>query len=205
MTLEELQAKVKELAESNDALASKNRELLTEVKTFKAKARGAEIDPAEFEQLKSELEETRSALSKAEKLAKAETEKLSKALAEKDGALQKFLIDGGLSDALAKAGVAPQFMDAAKALLRQNAQIKAEDGNYQALMGDKPLVDAIKEWASSETGKHFVLATRNSGGGAPGSNQGATTKAFKDMSSEERTALYRKDPAQYEQLKNATA
>ncbi|HEX4918054.1 MAG TPA: hypothetical protein VFV43_09180 [Limnobacter sp.] len=174
------------------------------MKTFKAKARGAEIDPAEYEQLKSDLEETKSALSKAEKTYKAEIEKLTKNLGEKDGALQKYLIDGGLTDALAKAGVAPQFMDAAKALLRQQAAIKADDSGLQAVLGDKPMMDAIKEWAASDTGKHFVAAPRNSGGGAAGSQNGGTQKPFKDMTSEERTTLYRTNPAQYEALKKQT-
>lgn len=206
MTLEELQAQIDEMKASDEANQQKIASLSRENLKWRRIAQGKEaIDPEELDKLRAELEDTKSALSKAEKTYKSEIEKTSKALSEKDGALQKFLIDGGLSDALAKAGVAPQFMDAAKALLRQQAQIKAEDGNYQALMGDKPLTDAIKEWASSETGKHFVLATRNSGGGAPGSQSGSTVKPFKDMTSEERTALYRKDPAQYEQLKNATA
>ena len=47
MTLEELKAQVDALRESNEALASKNRELLGEVKIAKAKAKGAEIDLGE--------------------------------------------------------------------------------------------------------------------------------------------------------------
>lgn len=204
MTLEELQAKVQELTESNEALVSKKNELLSEVKKYKTAARGAEISITDYEELKSQLEETKSALSKAEKTYKAEIEKLTKNLGEKDGALQKYLIDGGLTDALAKAGVAPQFMDAAKALLRQQAAIKADDSGLQAVLGDKPMMDAIKEWAASDTGKHFVAAPRNSGGGAAGSQNGGTQKPFKDMTSEERTTLYRTNPAQYEALKKQT-
>jgi hypothetical protein len=37
-------------------------------------------------------------------------------------------------------------------------------------MGDKPLVDAVAEWASSDEGKHFISAPANSGGGAAGGN-----------------------------------
>lgn len=201
---DDLQAQLDELKATNESLIAKNRELLTEVKTFKAKARGAEIDPAEHEQLKAELEDARAQIKKSEKTYKTEIEKLSSSLSEKDNALQSYLLDGGLSDALAKAGVAAPYMDAAKALLRQQAKIAQEDGKYQALMGDKPILEAVKEWASSEVGKHFVSAPKNSGGGAPGSSSGTATKSFKDMSSEERTALYRNDPARYEQLKQAS-
>mgnify|MGYP006211744067 CR=1 FL=1 len=83
MTLEELQAEFDKLKEANDALASKNRELLTEVKTFKAKAKGADIDPGEYEQLKADLEEARGQLSKVDKLSKSEIEKLKSTLPSK--------------------------------------------------------------------------------------------------------------------------
>ena len=168
MTLEEALAEITKLKESQEALAAKNRELLTEVKTFKAKAKGAEIDPGEFEQLKSELEETRNLLAKTEKASKAELEKLQGSLKNKDQALKTYLLDGGLSDALAKVGVKPEYMDATKALLRQQAAIKEDGENYLAVMGDKPIFDAVKEWASSDTGKHFVAASANSGGGSQG-------------------------------------
>lgn len=168
MTLEEALAEIAKLKDSQEALAAKNRELLTEVKTFKAKAKGAEIDPGEFEQLKSELEEARNSLVKTEKASKAEIEKLQGSLKNKDQALKTYLLDGGLSDALAKAGVKPEYMDAARALLRQQAAIKEDGENYLAVMGDKPIFDAVKEWASSDTGKHFVAASANSGGGSQG-------------------------------------
>lgn len=204
MTLEELQAQVEALRESNEALASKNRELLGEVKVAKAKAKGAEIDPEEHARLQQTVEELQGKLDSTTKLSKTEMEKLTNALKEKDGALQQHLIDGGLSDALAKAKVKPELMDAAKALLRGQAAIKAEGGAYQALMGDKPLHDAVTEWASGEQGKHFVLADANSGGGATGGGSGGGSgKSFRNMTSEERVALYRTDPARYEQLKQS--
>jgi hypothetical protein len=205
MTLEELTAKVAELQESNESLATKNRELLGEVKAAKAKAKGAEIDPSEHEALKAQVEQLQSQLDKTSKMTKVETEKLTKQLGEKDAALQRLLIDGGLSDALAKAGVAPQSMDAAKALLRQDVAIKSEGDDIRAVMGDKALSEAISEWASSEQGKHFVAAPKNSGGGAIGSTNGASSKSFKDMTSEERTTLYRNNPQQYEAMKSQAA
>ncbi len=168
MTLEEALAEITKLKDAQEALAAKNRELLTEVKTFKAKAKGAEIDPGEFEQLKSDLEEARNSLAKADKASKAEIEKLQGSLKNKDQALKTHLLDGGLSDALAKVGVKPEYMDATKALLRQQAAIKEDGENYLAVMGDKPIFDAVKEWALSDTGKHFVSAPDNTGGGSQG-------------------------------------
>lgn len=176
MTLEELQAKVKELSDSNEALAAKNRELLTEVKTFKAKAKGAEIDPAEHEQLKADLEAAQGTVKTLEKKLSTETEKLTKDIQTKDQALQKYLIDGGLSAELAKVGVSPKLVEAAHAYLRNKVGIKAKDDDFEVLMGDKPLTDAVKEWAASEQGKAFVLATGNSGGNAQGGNSNTNAK-----------------------------
>lgn len=169
MTLEELQAQVKELKDSNDALAAKNKELLGEVKVFKAKAKGADIDPEAYAALQTEVEELRGTLDKSGKASKSEIEKLTKALGEKDGALQSYLIDGGLTEALVKVGVSnPVSMKAAKAMLRAQASIKADGGQYQAVMGDKPLSDAVAAWAATDEGKHFIAAPTNSGGGAGG-------------------------------------
>lgn len=200
MTLEELQAALEEQKASNEALAAKNRELLGELK---AARKGTQIDPDEHERLRVELETTREALDKAQKASKGELDKLTRALSEKDNALQRYLIDGGLTDALAKAGVAPQFMDAAKALFRQQAGIKQDGENILAVIGDKPITDFVSEWAATDAGKHFVLAPRNVGGGAPGGGNSVNGKSFKDMSSEERVHLFRTNPQQYEALKAA--
>lgn len=162
--------RIAELEAAVEALTAKNRELLGEVKVAKAKAKGAEIDPAEHAALQSEVDALKADLSKVTKDSTKAIEQLQKSLTEKDGALQSYLIDNGLTDALVKAGVRSEFMGAAKAMLRNQAQVKAEEGNYSALMGDKPLVDAVAEWASSDEGKHFISAPANSGGGAAGGN-----------------------------------
>lgn len=195
MTIEELQAEV-------ETVKAHNAKLLGELKVAKAKAKGAEIDPEEFAKLQTEADELRTALDKEKKTVKFEIEKLTKALSEKDGALQSHLIDGGLSDALAKAGVKPEFMDAAKALLKSQAAIKSDGGAYQAVIGDKALTEAIGEWAGG-AGKHFIAAPANNGGGASGGASGGTQKRFGEMSSDERVALYRQNPVAYEAAKTA--
>lgn len=162
--------RIAELEAAIEVLSTKNRELLNENKAAKAKALGAEIDPADYAALQSEVEGLKADLAKASKESARTIEQLQKDLTTKDGALQSYLIDNGLTDALVKVGVRSEFMGAAKAMLRNQAQIKAEDGNYSALMADKPLVDAVAEWASSDEGKHFISAPANSGGGAAGGN-----------------------------------
>lgn len=168
--------RIAELEASIEALTAKNRELMNENKAAKAKAKGAEIDPADYAALQSEVEALKSDLAKAAKESAKTIEQLQKSLTDKDTALQSYLIDNGLTEALVKAGVRSEFMPAAKAMLRSQAQIKADNGEYSALMGDKPLIDAVTEWAASDEGKHFIAAPANSGGGASGGNGGSPTQ-----------------------------
>lgn len=167
--------KIAELEAAIEVLSAKNNQLLGEVKVAKAKAKGAEIDPAEYAALQNENETLKSELNKATKDSAKTIEALQTSLSEKDGALQSYLIDNGLNDAMLKAGIKPEFMSAAKAMLKANTKVTAENGQYSALMGDKPLFDAITEWAASDEGKHFVSAPANSGGGATGGNGNATS------------------------------
>lgn len=192
-TAEELQAEL-------DAVLTKRDELLREVKTLKAKAKGAEIDPEEFAKLQSDNEELRAALDKTSKASKAELERLTKTLSEREGKLHEILVEGGITEALVKANVAPELMKAAKALLKGGAAVK--DG--AAFMGDKPLADAVTEWAASDEGKHFIRAPANTGGGSNGNGSGTGGKKFAEMTSEERVALFRSNPQQYEALKSAS-
>lgn len=161
---------VEELKAALEALSAKNRELLGEVKAAKAKAKGAEIDPSEHENLKTQLEELRIQLDKQTKDSTKTIEALNKSLNEKDSSLQNYLVDNGLAEAMIKVGVRPEMMSAVKAMLKTQTKITDADGNYQALIGDKPLADALAEWASSDEGKHFVAAPANTGGGATGGN-----------------------------------
>lgn len=173
MKVEDLtQDKLDELLASIEAMQESQKGLKADLAKAKAKAKGAEIDPELHAELQTKVEELTNELSKATGNSKKEIEKLTAQLSEKDGALNTYLIEAGLSDALAKAGVKPEFMDASKALLKAQATIKADGGKYEALIGEKPLADAIKEWASSDTGKHFVAAHVNSGGGSQGGGNG---------------------------------
>lgn len=172
----DVKALIAEVTEAaTEALAAKNKELLGEVKTLKAKAKGADIDPAEHAALQTQVEELTSALAKADKAGKTEIEKLTKALTEKDSALNKHLIDAGLTDALVKAGVQPAMLDAVKALHQSKASINAKDGAYEALIDGKPLAEFVTTWAQSDQGKHFVTAQQNNGGGSQGSGEGKGT------------------------------
>jgi hypothetical protein len=168
-------SEIEELKAAVDALSAKNRELLGELKTVKAKARGADIDPNEFAALQSANEELLAKLTKVERESGKTIEGLQKTLQTKDTTLQSYLIDNGLSDALLKANVRPELMPAVKAMLRANAKLTDEGGQYKAILGDKPLSDAVLEWAATDEGKHFVAAPANAGGGASGGNSGGNS------------------------------
>jgi hypothetical protein len=175
----EVIALIEEITNSaTEALSAKNKELLSEVKTLKAKAKGADIDPVEHAALQTQVEELTDKLSKAEKFSKSEIDKLSKSLTEKDGALNKHLIDAGLTDALVKAGVQPAMLDAVKALHQSKASINAKDGAYEALIDGKPLAEFVTTWTQSDQGKHFVSAPNNNGGGAQGGSGKGTAKTM---------------------------
>jgi len=165
---------IEDLKTAVEALSAKNRELLGELKAAKAKAKGVEIDPVEHEQLRTQVEDLTGKLTKAEKAAVKQFEDLTKVVSTKDAALQSYLIDNGLSDAMLKAGVRPEMMPAVKAMLKSKATIKDEGGNIAAFMGDQPLTDAVSAWAASDEGKHFVSAPANTGGGAAGGNGNGT-------------------------------
>jgi hypothetical protein len=160
--------RIAELEEAMEAMNAKNTELLREVKIARAKAKGVEIDPNDFMALQTENETLKSQLEKVAKDNAKTVEQLQASLTEKDGALQSYLIDNGLNDAMLKAGIKPEFMAAAKAMLKSQTKLMADNGQYSALMGDKPLTEAIAEWAAGDEGKHFVSAPANSGGGATG-------------------------------------
>lgn len=81
--------------------------------------------------------------------------------------IERLVIDAGLANALASASVAPEFLPAVTALLRQGAEIKDDDdGNPTAFRSGIPLAEAVKLWAENE-GKAFVRLN-NSGGDANG-------------------------------------
>ena len=165
MTLEELQQRVSDLEAEKEAVNSKNKELVVELR--KVRSLNKEVDVEKHFKLVEDFENLKTEHDKLLKTYKIESEKMATSLKAKDDALRNHLIEEGLTSNLAKAGVKPEFLEASKALLRTKALLKEENGAYQALLGDKPLTDGIAEWVSGE-GKHFIQASGASGGGASG-------------------------------------
>ena len=170
MTEEEIKA----LQESVAKLEANNARLTSELKTAR---KNAEIKPEQLEAVEAERDKLQAdfiTLQKQSKDAIKSVETLQEQLKNETGFTQKLLIDNGLTDELVKNGVAPQFLDAAKAMFAGKAQIIQDGENRLAKIGDKSVQDFVKEWASSDNGKHFVIAPANGGGGSQGGRDGQT-------------------------------
>ena len=186
MTIEELEKQVGDLQAEKEAMSAKNKELLSEVKKLKAKNSDA-VDAEKYAELESKFDELKSENDKLVKKYDADVKKLNADLSTANGSLNRYLIDAGLSDNLAKAGVKAEFLEAAKALLRGQASLKDEKGELKAYIADKPISEFVSEWAQKD-GKAFIAAPQGQGGGAGGSNNTASASAKWGGSREERIA-----------------
>lgn len=187
-------------------LQTKNQELLGKLKKAQ---KDATIDPAEHAALQTELEQAQAKLAEATKAMKTittEAEKHKKAYETEAQFAHRLLVDNGLTDALVKAGVKPEYMKAAKALHSGSVALVVDGENRVAKIGDKILSDFVTEWAKSDEGKHFVAAPANQGGGANGGGTGGgSTKKWSEMNLDERTTLFKSNPEHAKQLQGAVA
>lgn len=182
-TQADIDAALAKAAEKHDedvaGLKRKVDELITSNKQLK---RGAEIKPEDLQAAEDRAEKAEAALADATKQVKAlttERDKAVKALETEQAHTSKLLISDGLKSALIANGVKDEdFIDTLTAKFASGASIKAEGDARVAMIGDKALADAIKEWAGSDAGKKFVAAPDNSGGGAQGGGGHASGKTI---------------------------
>lgn len=160
------------VAEAVDGLKTKNTELLGKLKKAQA---GQQIDPADMAAVEQERDALKAQLVDATKTVKQATkdaDAATKRAEAAEGSMTKLLVDNGLSEALAKAGVTnPVHQKAAKAMLAAQVQVVDDNGAKAPKVGDKALADFISEWAGSDEGKHFVAAPNASGGGSQGGSR----------------------------------
>lgn len=194
-TQADIDAAVAKVQESIDKLEAKNAELVGDLR--KARKAG-EIKPEDLTAAEERADRAEAALAEAGKQVKTltgERDKAVKALETETGFTQKLLIQDGLKSALIANGVKDEdFIDSLTAKFAAGAKVVVEGEERKALIGDKPLADVIKEWAGSDTGKKFVAAPANGGGGAPGGKQGEGGKtmvrsAFDALGQAERAAF----------------
>jgi hypothetical protein len=185
-----------------EGLKAKNKELIG--KLAKARAGSESGGGEEVARLEGELEQSQTALSTAQGELRQVKRDLVKVTGERDTATtnletestfaRTMVVENGLTAALVENKVAPEFMDAAKALLSKGVAVKVDGDNRTAVVGDKPLGEHVKEWALSDQGKHFVTAPGNSGSNDGNSNPNGNpgNKRIDAMTQIERTAHYHK-------------
>lgn len=190
-----IEAAVAKVQESVEKLEAKNKELIGENRKLKS---AGEIKPEDLHAAEERADKAEAALAEAQKAIKAtaaERDKAIKALETEHGFTQKLLIQDGLKSALIANGVKDEdFIDSLAAKFGSNATVKVDGDTRTALIGDKPLAEAIKEWAATDAGKKFIAAPANSGGGASGGSGGTSGKK---MSSSDFNAMQPKQRAEF--------
>lgn len=171
--------------EEVEGLKAKNDDLITRLKKAQ---KDATIDPADHAALQADLDASETKLIAAEKALKAATAESGKIKEQYDAeskASYKLLVENGLTQALVEAKVPPKALDRiVRSFIndeKNKIAVVEENGSRVAKVGDKPLAEFIKEWASSDEGKTIVGAPGNSGGGAPGGEGGKGGEALEKM------------------------
>lgn len=184
---------IKEFLESDDGKAALETAVTEATSGLKAK-RDELLETNR--RLRSELAERQGDMAKA-----------SARLNSAEGAVQSLLVDAGLTEALTKAKVAPEFLDAARALIKAKEQIAIgeAEGKPAAMIGEESLAQFVEGWTQGEAGRHFIAPAGNAGGGAAG-GAGGTGRQANPWSKEarnlgEQARLLREDPALAGRLK----
>lgn len=204
------------VAEATQGLASKNAELLKDLKNQKEAF--SEFEGVNIKELKSAADELKKI--KDKKLEEdgeykkmyeimkndhaTEVEKLQNANKDLEAKLHDTTKSNALATALVTVNVIPELADVAVSTLKDKVAI---DDAGNPIVGDKPVADYIKTWAATDVGKHFIRSG-NSGGGGNGSEGGgvdSNTKYFdpksKDFNLTAQAKLANSDPEAYKALK----
>lgn len=208
-TAEELQVEL-------DKVAANNKQLLKDLKTTQQKFKSFEnVDLEALTKAATELEDLKAKKLEDEgeykKLYEQQVEDHKKELAkgnDKASDLSKELAktrkESGVAIALASVGTVPELAESAQIVLLSKAGV-TDDG--KVVVGDKPIDEYVKEWAKSDSGKHFIAAGDGGGGGGGSDDDDGNTKAagyFKKGSSTwnltEQAKIRRSDPALAETL-----
>ncbi len=192
-----------------DGQRERNKKLVEENKQLKERVAIVPegFDPDELAQLRAKVEEYEADPSKrqppdqkaaqeavaarrlleqkmasTEKAHATEIGKLRKQLEEKDTVIGRMLVEDGLTKALTEVGVTtPQFLRAAKAMLKQDIKVVVDEGGeYRAVVetdtGPLDIPKYVSDWAASDEGKPFVPPPR--GGDAVGGNKQTVGKGL---------------------------
>ena len=204
LNTEEGKAELQKLIEQEtEGLKNKNSELLADIKKQKDSFKSIQDQLDEIKEAKEKAEQEAAEKSgdveqikeSLQKSHQKEIEKIRSELEQKSGLLNQTLIDNGLKTALVKANIAPQHLEAVEALIRTKtkAEITDKEGQAIATLDGVPINEFVETWSQGDTGKHYIAAPKNEGGGANGSNSNgkAVTAKRADMTVSQKTAYIR--------------
>lgn len=183
-TEDELKAAIEKevggLKSKRDELLEENKKLKTAQKELDDRMKALEESAEEAERIKAEKDgDVKKALEQAEKKWAKERTALEAERDDAKGRVQKHLVDGGLTESLIGAGVAKEFLPAAKAWLKSEHKFEVSDDGV--LVNGKPMKEFVSEWSQGDSGKPYIAADRNGGGGAQGANGGGGASTAKQV------------------------
>lgn len=175
MTLEQ---QIEDLKAQVEATASKNKELLSELRI--AKSKNKELDFDTYNKVLEENDTLKSQVSKLTNdlgLRTKEFENIANKLNEKEKYLDDLTLSNTIKEQFAKNNFNNEDFETVTAYLEKH--FKLADGVVTA--GGKDIDSFMSEYVSGK-GKRYTLAPENTGGGATGSNgTGATVQKRSEM------------------------
>ena len=186
------------IAKQQESIEALERQIAKVIGENRKLKRSSEISPDDFAaetERADRAEKERDELAKQIKAMSIERDKAVQAHEKESAFTQKLLIQDGIKSALIANGVKDEdYIDSLAAKFSQGATIVVNGDAREAMLGDKKLADAIKEWAGTDAGKKFVAAPLNGGGGAPG---GGGAGGGKTMATSDFNALGAKERAAF--------
>lgn len=216
-----------EYARQIEAMNKKNRELLDEKKKEQAAREALEARIAAIEAEKQKIAEENAAKDAKEngRWEEYAENRVKKVREEADSVIEQTRLerdrfknryikdrkDNALSAALDEFSVPAYYKDAVKALIGPSLTVEEENDDirvYFDVDGNRYTVkEYIKIWASSDAGKHFIVAPSNSGTNAPPgkvpNGSGGKNPFMKDpkqFNMTEQAMLKKNDPARARRL-----
>ena len=161
--------------ESLDGLKSKNSELIASNKKLKKEKEEAVSKVSELE---SEIEDFEQNKGEPDKKAQKEIEKLKKEnetlkidLDKKISESKSDKIDRAVVEAISKVKIAPQHSEMVKAFIKSTNKIEIDETDMIPKISGKDLNQFMSEWSQTDSGKQYVAASQNTGGGAQGGSK----------------------------------
>lgn len=160
---------IKNLEETNKKLVEEKRKKVSEVNDFAEKLKELQEFKEQQENIKAEQEgDYKKQMENLKKTYDKKLIDLESKYNEESAYTNRLLVDNNLQEALTKAGVKPELLNGAMALLKPKVKVINEEGERKPMVEDKTIHDFITSWVESD-GKAYRHIPQSIGGGAIGS------------------------------------